>query len=199
MGSQANTRRYIDRPKSVIKPLQFKTTDLLKASRTEAPMVSLDQVTALLAKHEGYRATAYKDTRGFLTIGYGTNLDAVGASSQCVLAGVNYGAARAGQPITQPQALLLLQKAARHAMDCANIRVSGFADMPANVQLAVIDMIYNLGFARFSEFHNTIRALEAYDWPGVVAGMKSSAWFHQVGTRATDDIALVESAITVTA
>jgi lysozyme len=157
-------------------------------------MVSLDQVTAILAKHEGFRATAYKDTRGFLTIGYGTNLDAVGAQNQCAMAGFNYLAVRDGAPITQSQALSLLQKAARHAMDCASIRVNGYADMPANVQLAVVDMVYNLGFAGFCEFRNMIAALEANKWSDAVQEMRCSAWFHQVGQRALDDISLVESA-----
>jgi lysozyme len=162
-------------------------------------MVSLDRVIATLAKHEGFRPTAYTDTRGFLTIGYGTNLDAVGASMQCQAAGVSFLGCRDGQPITSAAAQVLLQKAARHAMDCATIRVDGFGDMPENVQLAIVDMIYNLGFAGFSEFRNMIKCLEAQDWAGAVRNMRTSSWFHQVGQRALDDIALVESANTVTA
>lgn len=161
-------------------------------------MVSLDKVTALLAKHEVFRPTAYKDTRGFLKIGYGTNLDAIGAPAQCQAAGVDYQRLRDGDPLSSRQALVLMQRAARHAMDCATIRVHDFDEMPENVQLAVTDMLYDLGFADFSEFRPFIHAIEAQDWPTAIAKMKNSGWFHQVGQRALDDIALVESANPVT-
>lgn len=162
-------------------------------------MVSLEQVTALLVRHEGYRDRAYKDSRGYLTIGYGTNLDAVGAAQQCKAAGVSYAAAIEGDPITREQGQTLLQRAARYAMDCAQVKINGFKNMPTNVQLAVIDQIYNMGLEKFGEFHKEIEALEARNWPGAVAAMTNSAWYHQVGQRARDDIALVESAIGVTA
>ena len=33
------------------------------------------ELTALIKKHEGFRAAAYRDTRGNLTIGYGRLID----------------------------------------------------------------------------------------------------------------------------
>jgi len=162
-------------------------------------MVSLESVCKLIARHEGFRGVAYKDTKGNLTIGYGTNLDGLGAAEQCRLAGVDYESARAGDAITPMQAGYLLKSAATHAMGCARVRVNGFDDMPDNVQLAIVDMIYNMGFSGFSQFRRTIASLEAKDWTAAASEMKQSAWFHQVGQRALDDIALVESANGVSA
>ena len=35
-----------------------------------------DDLLNLIRKHEGFRASAYRDTRGYLTIGYGRLIDA---------------------------------------------------------------------------------------------------------------------------
>jgi lysozyme len=36
----------------------------------------MDKLIAEIKRHEGFRPMAYRDTEGFLTIGYGLNLDA---------------------------------------------------------------------------------------------------------------------------
>jgi len=162
-------------------------------------MVSLEAVCKLIARHEGFRGVAYKDTKGNLTIGYGTNLDGLGAAEQCRLAGVDYESARAGDAITPMQAGYLLKSAATHAMGCARVRVNGFDEMPDNVQLAIVDMIYNLGFSGFSAFRKFIAAVEERRWSDAVQEMRCSAWYHQVGQRAIDDMDLVGSACEVSA
>ncbi len=158
-------------------------------------MVSLDKVTALLARHESFRSVCYCDTRGRVTIGYGTNLDAPGAADHCAFAGVDYAAIRHGALVTREQGQVLLQHAAQHAMDCALIIVRGLTEMPENVQLVVVDMIYNLGTAGFGEFHETIAALERKDWRVAADCMRESLWYEQVGVRGKNDVALVMSAL----
>lgn len=162
-------------------------------------MITLRLASALIMRHEGFRPQAYRDTRGFLTIGYGTNLDAIGAPRQCKAAGLNYDSLRNGGEITEDEASMLLGGAVQYAIDCSGVAVHGFNAMPDNVQLAIVDMVYNMGLGKFGEFHVTIAALEAHDWQSAALAMANSAWFHQVGKRAADDIKLVESAIGVTA
>ncbi len=162
-------------------------------------MITLRLAAALIARHEGLRTQAYRDTRGFLTIGYGTNLDSAGAPRQCKAAGVNYDALRNGSEITEGEARTLLGSAVQYAIDCSGVAVHGFNLMPDNVQLAIVDMVYNMGLHKFGEFHKLISALESGNWADAASEMKASAWFYQVGQRAVDDIKLVESAIGVTA
>jgi GH24 family phage-related lysozyme (muramidase) len=157
-------------------------------------MVSLDKVTAWIDQHEGLRSIWYYDTRGKVTIGYGTNLDAPGAAAHCAAVGLNYAALRGGARITAAQAAALMEQAAQHAMDVACIVVKGILDMPEAVQLAVCDMIYNLGAAGFAGFHQTIAALERRDWKTAAAQMKDSDWYRETKTRGVDDVALVLSA-----
>jgi lysozyme len=162
-------------------------------------MITLRLAAALIMRHEGFRPQAYRDTRGFLTIGYGTNLDAIGAPRQCKAAGLNYDSLRNGGEITEDEASVLMGNAVQYAIDCAGVAVRGFNAMPDNVQLAIVDMVYNMGLSKFGEFHKLIAALESGNWADAAQEMKDSAWFYQVGNRAKDDITLVETAIGVTA
>lgn len=157
-------------------------------------IVDVEKAIALIDKHEGFRAEWYYDTRGFVTIGYGTNLDAAGARDHCRAVGLDWSALRAGQLITEDQARQLMREAAYHAVHVALLVVVGLDGMPENVQLVVIDMIYNLGSTGFLEFHNMIAALGRRDWKAAAAAMKASAWYEQVKMRADDDIALMLAA-----
>ena len=157
-------------------------------------MIDIQKAIALIDKHEGFRAHWYHDTRGFVTIGYGTNLDAAGAIGHCKAAGLDWSALRAGQLITEDQARRLMEEAAQHAVHVALVIVVGLDEMPENVQLVVVDMVYNLGSAGFLEFHDMIAALGRRDWKAAAAAMKASAWYGQVQTRADDDIALMLAA-----
>jgi lysozyme len=159
-------------------------------------MVDRQKVIDLLKRHEGFRAYSYRDTVGRLTIGIGFNLDAPGAAERCEAAGVDFTAVCfVGHGITQAQAQALLDEGITTAQDAAIITLAGFMDMPDNVQLVVIDMLFNLGRQKFQEFHGLIAALEAHDWRRAVNEMRASLWYGQVGSRAMDDIALVLSAV----
>jgi lysozyme len=159
-------------------------------------MVDRQKVIALLMRHEGLRAYSYRDRAGKLSIGYGFNLDAAGAAERCAAAGVDYDAVcYAGHAVTQAQAEALLDEGIQSAQDVATVTVAGFMDMPENVQLALIDMIFNLGSAGFGRFDGLIAAAEAHDWRQMVNEMRASLWYGQVGVRATEDIALVLSAL----
>ena len=160
-------------------------------------MVDRHRVIDLLTKHEGFRATCYRDTVGKLTIGIGFNLDAAGAELRCIAAELDYAALRGGQAITLEQAQALLAEGIQSAQDVATITVPGFPEMPDNVQLVIIDMIFNLGSAGFHRFHVMIAALIDHDWLRAANAMRASLWYGQVGVRATNDIALLLGAAAV--
>jgi lysozyme len=161
-------------------------------------MVDRQKVIELLTRHEGYRAFTYRDTAARLTIGIGFNLDAPGAAERCAAAGVDYDAVCfAGHAVTQAQALALLDERIQSAQDVATITVAGFMDMPENVQLVIIDMIFDQGSHPFGELHELIAAFEAHDWRQAVSEMRALPWYGEgeMGTRAMEDIALVLSAV----
>jgi GH24 family phage-related lysozyme (muramidase) len=52
---------------------------------------------------------------------------------------------------------------------------------------------FNLGVGGFSTFRKMIAAVERRDWTAAAEEMRDSIWYHQVGRRADQDIALIAS------
>lgn len=120
----------------------------------------------MLIRDEGYKAKPYRDTVGKMTIGVGRNLDDVGVSGLTILQ--------------------MLDEDIDKATEAA-FRIFGeaeFCSIPEPQQLAILNMIFNLGEAGFSGFKNTIAAIKARDWQTVRSHALQSKWAKQVGKRA---------------
>ena len=128
---------------------------------------------ALLAQQEGFRATPYRDSRGFLTIGYGTNLDA--------------GITRA-----QAEALMRCQL---DANEPALLAFPWFAGLDPVRRGVVENMAYNMGVAGVLTFTDMISAIEAKDWPEAARQMLASDWAVQVGDRAKVLATIMETGV----
>ena len=134
---------------------------------------------------ESFKAKAYRDSRGVLTIGYGTNLD-IG--------------------ITKPEAAFLLRsRIDTHRRDLAR-SWPPFDDQPDHVKDALTDMAYQLGvdgvvgrpLVRSSGdcakprpdrpagcgFHDMLAALSRSDLAGAVVAGKNSDWYRETTKRA---------------
>jgi lysozyme len=117
-----------------------------------------------LVRDEGLRLKPYRCTAGKLTIGVGRNLDDVG--------------------INRDEAMVLLDNdIARVKADAAHA-FAWFARLDPVRQDVVLNMIFNLGINRFSQFHQTIQCIEAFDYEGAADRMLQSLWAKQVGQRA---------------
>jgi lysozyme len=120
----------------------------------------------LLKKHEGLRLKPYRCSAGKLTIGYGRNLDDVGISEE------------------EAEMLLL------NDLLTANIEVENrfvwFEDLDEVRKAVVVNMIFNLGIARFSAFKKTISLIEEGSYSEAAQEMLDSRWANQVGSRANE-------------
>jgi lysozyme len=122
-----------------------------------------EEATNSIRSHEGLSLNPYKDSEGFLTIGYGHCLDR--------------------KQITIDVAELIL----KHDVDDAILRACKYPwfDKLSNVRkVAIIDMCFNLGsvdaFPRFQT------ALEKGDWQEAHDEMLDSLWAKQVGYRSNN-------------
>jgi len=122
----------------------------------------LADMEALLEQQEGFRANPYRDSRGFLTIGFGTNLDA-------------------GITREQAEALMDCQLAANEAALQAYPWFAGLDEVRRGV---IENMAYNIGVSGVLEFKDMLAAIEAKDWPEAAHQMRASQWRVQVGDRA---------------
>jgi lysozyme len=122
----------------------------------------IDELTSLIARHEGKVLTMYTDTVGVPTIGYGHNLN---------------------EPISEAAALQILSDDVAVAVNELDDRMDWWRDLPHPAQLVLASMVFNLGWPRFSRFKKMIAALEDRDYDQAAAEMQDSLWFQQIKSR----------------
>lgn len=121
----------------------------------------------LVKRHEGLRLKPYRCTAGKLTIGYGRNLEDVG--------------------ITEREADILLERDIAVAKQELARVLPESADLGEARYAALVDMVFNLGIARFQGFRKMIAAVKAGDFETAAREMLHSRWAQQVGKRAVED------------
>lgn len=136
---------------------------------------------------------------GHPTVGVGFNLDATGAQAAIEALGLDYAQVRSGgQTLTDDQIDSLLDQTVNQAIQAAQQVISNFDALPGDRQVVIVDMVFNLGLSGFSKFVLTIQAIRNQDWPTAAQQMQQSAWFRQVGARASADVNLMAGRITAT-
>lgn len=129
------------------------------------------QLIAELIRDEGIRLTPYKCTAGKLTIGVGLNLD---------------------DGITKDEAIWLLDNRIKMAESDLDRNIPWWRKLSDARQRALINMVYNLGWPRLSEFKKMLRAMEIGNFKAAAREAIDSQWSKQVGDRAKRIAALIE-------
>ena len=125
----------------------------------------IQPVANLIKKHEGLSLKPYRCPAGKLTIGYGRNLEQNG--------------------ITSSEAELLLYNDIQNCYaDC--VKFSFWNRLSIARQAVLIDMCFNLGFARLKQFKKMLAALTDGDYEIAAEQMLDSVWAKQVKSRATE-------------
>jgi len=132
------------------------------------------KIEEYITKHEKMVLKPYTDTVGKLTIGVGRNLDDNG--------------------ISEDEALYMLNNDIKIVSNDLHGIFEDFSDLPYDVQLALTDMMFNLGKPRFSGFKNMIQAIKDKDFKEAARQAKDSKWCKQVGTRCEDNYELLYNA-----
>ena len=126
-----------------------------------------DDLLNLIRKHEGFRASAYRDTRGYLTIGYGRLIDA-----------------RRGGGITRQEAEFLLAGDTKCAEATVRALYHGADGFTAARYNALVSMAFNLGRGGMRRFTNMSAAIACNDWELAADEALNSVWAGQVPARA---------------
>ena len=120
-------------------------------------------LVAILKHEEGFRSKPYLDSRGVLTIGYGTNIH---------------------NGISEIEADYLLKGRLRRAEVKLKDLWPSYEDQPRSVQIALLDMSYQLGVYGLLKFHQTLARLESKDYSGAADSALDSLWARQTPRRA---------------
>ena len=124
-------------------------------------MSAIDIALPRVKAAEGFRSAKYTDTRGYLTIGYGFNVDA----------GISERAASALCEAQLEEALA----------DC-----DGQPWFPSgdDVRASVfVELVFNMGLGKLLGFKLMLAAAQAHQWDEAANQLQNSAWFSQVGHR----------------
>jgi lysozyme len=135
-----------------------------------------DKSKALIKSDEGLRLTAYQDSLGIWTIGYGHNM-------------------QASKRFTPPYKGLQInaQEADSIFEDDFNGALTELEDPPFwqayhdqnEARQAVLEnMMFNLGGCKFEQFKKFLAAMTQNDYPEAAKEMQDSKWWTQVGSRA---------------
>ena len=137
-----------------------------------------------LEKHEGKRSKVYSDSRGIKTIGIGFNLERAGAKQLIENLGLNYSKVLSGeQTLSEEQIQVLFKKDVEEATKAAKDCIPNFGELSDVRKRVVVDMVFNLGAAKFNQFKKMIAALKVSDFGTAAAEMRNSQWYMQVGDR----------------
>ena len=129
---------------------------------------------------EGVRLIAYKDQFCHLTIGVGRNLD----SNPFTPSEIAYiGHDGRSQPITHDQAIFLLHDDESNVFDVLTDNLSWWGELDDVRARVLVDLCFNMGWARLSGFHHFIAAMCLGNYQGAAAELENSQWFGQVGVR----------------
>jgi len=140
-----------------------------------------------LARHEGYRANPYKDSRGVLTVGIGFNLERPNAGALLEAEGISLKEVVARRrPITKEEAWRLAANDLEAAADDAARLFPNFDSLPRGVQEVLVNMAFNLGGGGLAKFKKMRAAVAEGDFRRAADEMLDSRWAGQVGGRAVE-------------
>ena len=125
----------------------------------------MDLLKGMIQRHEGLRLMPYKDTEGYLTVGYGHKIE--------------------GSKITPEIADLLLEMDLyRVSLDFLKLPLQVIRNLNQSRKRVVMSMLFNLGYTRFLGFKKMLHAIEVRDFNHAANEMLDSKWAGQVGQRA---------------
>lgn len=137
---------------------------------------------AQLKIDEGLRLTSYRCSAGVWSLGYGHNLEAhpdtaypAGPRTTCT--------------IEQADAWLVSDIA--EAEESMLRRWPWMSALPRNVYLALINIVFNMGAARFAGFVQALEAVKSQNYALAADELEDSLWFRQVGNRGKRVVAQV--------
>jgi len=134
--------------------------------------MQLARLERRVQQDEGFRAEPYLCSMGVPTIGFGT--------TQIYGRRVTLD----DEPISFRQASIVFRSDLFAAMVDAEALVPSFHELCPIRQEVIVNMVYNLGAPRFSQFVRFISTLAVHNYVKASEEMLNSRWYGQVGSRA---------------
>lgn len=126
--------------------------------------IMTEELLDVIAHHECIggkpNLTAYKDSLGIWTIGYGHNIQ--------------------DKPIRAERAVEIFKDDVQDAINECYHAFPWFADLELPRQHAMINLVFNMGIVRVLKFKNFLLAMSLGDYDTAVVHLRDSLWARQV-------------------
>ena len=133
----------------------------------------IEKLAERLRQSEGLSFMPYQCPEGYLTIGYGHNLEANGISLEA--------------------AELLLKQDIEIAVRQVKNAFIWWPKLDEARMSVLVDMCFNMGITKLCGFKKMLSALEAGDYKTAAKEMLNSKWAQQVGRRAVELSKIMET------
>ena len=152
-----------------LKPLESSVS-----SQAQLPVSSnnhdlMTKGVAQIKRHEGLVLHAYKDSLGYLTIGYGRLIDKA-----------KHGG------ISEAEAEYLLQNDVSIVLAALHRNIPFFDSLCVPRQAVLVNMAFQMGIGGVQKFKKTLSLVEMGDYDGAADGMLKSLWAKQTPNRAAE-------------
>ena len=137
----------------------------------------------MVKEHEGLRLDAYKDSKGFLTVGYGHLIDKGSPP--------DIQALQEGATITKERAEKLFEQDYKEHADAAK-KIPGYGKADEKQQAALIDLTFNMGPDWHQDFPKFTAAFKAGNYELAGAELENSKWYGDVARRAPTIVSLIK-------
>lgn len=143
----------------------------------------IDLVKEDLIRHEGYVREIYLCSEGLPTFGIGHLVTELDPEYTWPV----------GTPVEDERILSVFDSDFKDAYSDACALFLNFSSLPEQVQRICINMAFNLGRNRLSQFKNMIKAVNEGKWAKAADEMMDSRWYHQVGHRSKELVEMMRS------
>jgi len=137
----------------------------------------------MVKEHEGLRLDAYKDSKGFLTVGYGHLIDKGSPPDIQKL--------QEGAQISKERAEKLFDRDFKEHADAAK-KIPGYGKADEKQQAALIDLTFNMGPDWHTDFPKFTAAFKAGNYELAGAELENSKWYGDVARRAPTIVSLIK-------
>ena len=136
--------------------------------------MNIDQLRETLKIDEGVKYEIYNDHLGYPTFGIG----------HLVVESDEEHGKPVGTPISEERVNAVFDKDVAVMVDEAKKIFPNLDSLPEEAQQVIVNMTFNMGRPRLSQFKKFIAGVNAGDWNKAAVEMMDSRWAKQVGARA---------------
>ena len=136
--------------------------------------MNIDQLRDTLKIDEGVKYEIYNDHLGYPTFGIG----------HLVVESDEEHGKPIGTPVTEDRVNSVFEKDVAIMIDEAKKIFPNLDELPEEAQQVIVNMTFNMGRPRLSQFKKFIAGVNAGDWNKAAVEMMDSRWAKQVGARA---------------